>query len=558
MSGALRSDVRPWVHATTLGDALLRSAAETPDVDAVAFPDGERLTFAQLGARASQIASALIGLGVERHDRVGVLMPNSPDCVATLHGIFLAGASAVPINIRYRAREIPFVVRDGDVGVIVTSDRIDHYLELLTLLEAALPDLAAAGDPLNLRPEGAPCLRSVAVLGAGDRPWVVSEATLREVADGVASGTLAQRRAGVRVADEAILLYTSGTTSLPRGCPLTHEGLGRTWRSLGEILDVRPGDRFWSPCPLFHLASIGPMVTCVGLGATFLSDTYFEAERGLRLITDERATHLYPAYPPITQSLLDQPDFADADLSAARVMVNVGPPDTLAQMQAAAPGVIQLTQYGLTEAGGPVTYNRLTDDRDARLRTTGFPLPGVEVRVRDPLTGADAEIGRPGEILFRSPGMTNGYVNDPERSRAVFDADGWCHTGDRGAIDAAGRLAYLGRLKDMLKVGGENVAPAEVEDHLMTHPSVKLAQVVGIPDARLEEVPAAFVELRAGHAVTEDELLEFCTSSIARFKVPRLIRFVDDWPMSATKVQKGPLRELLIRELDSEAGGHRR
>ena len=376
MSGALRTDVRPWAHATTLGDALLRAAAETPDVHAVTFPDGERLTFAQLGARASQIASALIGLGVQRHDRVGVLMANSPDCIATLHGIFLAGASAVPINIRYRAREIPFVVRDGDVGVIVTSDRIDHYLELLTLLSAALPDLAAGGDPLNLRPEEAPCLRSVAVLGTGDRPWVVSEATLREVADGVAAETLAQRRAGVRVADEAILLYTSGTTSLPRGCPLTHEGLGRTWRALGEILDVRPGDRFWSPCPLFHLASIGPMVTCVGLGATFLSDTYFEAERGLQLIIDERATHLYPAYPPITQSLLDQSGFAEADLSAARVMVNVGPPDTLAQMQAAAPGVIQLTQYGLTEAGGPVTYNQLTDELDARLRTTAFRSPG--------------------------------------------------------------------------------------------------------------------------------------------------------------------------------------
>jgi acyl-CoA synthetase (AMP-forming)/AMP-acid ligase II len=342
----------------------------------------------------------------------------------------------------------------------------------------------------------------------------------------------------VRVRDTALLLYTSGTTALPRGCVLTHEALVRAWRSVGEILAVDADDRVWAPCPLFHLGAIGPLVACVSAGAAFLSDTWYRPSEALALLERERATVLYPAYPPITQALLTAPGFADADLSASRAMLNVAPPDTLRSMQAALPHVTQVSLYGLTEAGGAVTYTRLDDDLAARTETCGRPLPGAEVRI-----GAD------GEIVIRSVSLFEGYWNDPEKTAATLQPDGWFHTGDRGELDAAGRLRFLGRLKDMLKVGGENVAPAEIESLLSTHPAVKLVQVVGVPDARLEEVPAAFVELRPGHAATEEELLRFCTGRIARFKIPRHVRFVTEWPLSATKIQKAPLRERLIAEL---------
>jgi acyl-CoA synthetase (AMP-forming)/AMP-acid ligase II len=177
----------------------------------------------------------------------------------------------------------------------------------------------------------------------------------------------------------------------------------------------------------------------------------------------------------------------------------------------------------------------------------------MEVRIVDPETGVDLPTGGEGEILVRSPGLFDGYANDPEKTQAAFDQDGWYRTGDRGALDADGRLRFLGRLKDMLKVGGENVGAAEIESLLSTHAAVKLVQVVGVPDARLEEVPAVFVELRAGASATADELIAFCSERIARFKVPRYVRFVSEWPMSATKIQKGPLRERLVAELAAES-----
>jgi acyl-CoA synthetase (AMP-forming)/AMP-acid ligase II len=534
-----RTDVRRWSEATTLGDLLLKTAAAAPDADAVVFP-AERLTYRELVERARTLANGLIGLGVRPGDRVGVLMANSPDGIATIFAIALAGAIVVPINTRYRAVELPFVVSDAGVRVVVTSDRIDDYVDLLALLQDALPGLADAPDPRDLRLEAAPELRSVVVLGAKRRPGTVHESELLELAASAPEGELEHRRAGVRIRNDALLLYTSGTTSQPRGCRLTHEALVRNWSTVADILRLGAGDRLWAPCPLFHLGAIGPLIACTSVGAAFISDTYYEPARALELIQRERATHLYPAYPPITQGLIDQPRFAEADLSSARVMLNVGPPDLLRQMQAAMPHVVQVTLYGSTEGGGAITYSQLDDDLDTRVETCGLPLPGCEVR-----------IGEDGEILVRSFGLFEEYWNDPEKTAASFTEDGWYRTGDRGELDANGRLRFLGRLKDMLKVGGENVACAEIESVLSTHPAVKLVQAVGVPDPRLEEVPAVFVELRAGHQATEEELIDHCRERIARFKVPRYVRFVTEWPMSATKIQKGPLRERLVAELEA-------
>jgi acyl-CoA synthetase (AMP-forming)/AMP-acid ligase II len=533
----MRTDVRPWSEAVTLGDLLLKAAARAPAADAIVFPE-ERLSYGELEARARALAGGLIGLGVKRNDRVGVLMANSPDAIASMFAVALAGAVVVPINTRYRAVELPFVVSDAGVKVVLTSDRIDDYVDLLGLLHEALPGLAEAPDPHDLQLDGAPALRSVVVLGGARRPGTLSESDLAAPTD-----ELEFRRAAARVRDDALLLYTSGTTSLPRGCRLTHEAIVRNWATVAQILDLGAGERIWAPCPLFHLGAIGPLIAATSVAATFLSDTWFVPARALQLIQAERATHLYPAYPPITQGLIDQPAFARADLSSARVMLNVGPADLLRQMQAAMPNVVQLSLYGSTEGGGAITYSQLDDDLEARVTTCGVPLAGAEVRIADD-----------GEILVRSFGLFDGYANDPEKTAAAFDEDGWYRTGDRGAIDAQGRLIFMGRLKDMLKVGGENVAAAEIESLLSTHPAVKLVQAVGVPDPRLEEVPAVFVELRHGQTAEEQELIAFCRERIARFKVPRYVRFVSEWPMSATKIQKAPLRERLIAELNQTTG----
>jgi fatty-acyl-CoA synthase len=512
-------------EATAIGDMLIRTAAERPQADAVVFPD-ERLTYGELVERARVIGQGVIGLGVSPGQTVGYLQANSPDCVATLFGIALAGAVAVPVNTRYRAVELPHVIADAEPAVIVTSDRIDHHVDLVALLEEALKLTSLRRPP------------HVVVLGQRSPSGCIGQAAFEALAADVPEELLDSRRAGVGPDGTAVLLYTSGTTAAPRGCPLTHQALVRNWTEVGRVLRLGPDDRLWAPCPLFHLAAIGPLLSCAGSGAAFVSDTWFDPQRALDLLERERATVLYPAYPPITQGLLSHTGFASKRLDSARVLVNVAPPNTLRQMQLALPQATQLSLYGLTEAGGAVTYTRLEDDLDTRVSTCGTPLPGVEVQV----TPEE-------EILVRGYGLCDGYHNDPDGSAAAFDADGWLHTGDRGALTPSGRLCFLGRLKDMLKVGGENVAPAEIEAHLGMHPSVKLAQVVGVPDGHLDEVPAAFVELRPGHAVTDAELVEHCRGGIARFKVPRYIRFVDEWPMSATKIQKAPLRQKLLDEL---------
>ena len=531
-----RTDVRPWAEAVTLGDLLLRALPASAVADALVFAE-ERLTFGDLAVRARELARGLIGLGIGSGDRVGLLMANSSDFVATLFAIALAGAVVVPINTRYRTVELPFVVADSGVRAIVTSDRIDDYVDLLGLLSDSLGGFGAGAAAPNL--SAAPELRSVVALGGTRKPGTVSEQELLELAAGVADGELEHRRAAVRLRDDVLLLYTSGTTSHPRGCRLTHEAIVRNWTIVGQILGLRPGDRCWAPCPLFHLAGIGPLIASVSIGASFVSDTYFEPRRAFDLIVRERVTHLYPAYPPITQALLDQPGFAAERLPYARVMLNVGPEELLRQIQAAMPQVVQLSLYGSTEGGGAITYSQVDDDLDTRVSTCGLPVPGAEVRIAED-----------GEILVRSFGLFEAYWNDAQKTAAAFDADGWFHTGDRGSLDPRGRLRFLGRLKEMLKVGGENVSTLEIESLLSAHPAIKLVQVVGAPDPRLEEVPAAFVELRSGAIATEEELIIFCRERIARFKVPRYIRFVSEWPMSATKIQKERLREQLAGELE--------
>jgi acyl-CoA synthetase (AMP-forming)/AMP-acid ligase II len=528
---------RAHAEAITVGDLLVRAAEQYPDRDAVVFPHA-RMSFAELLLEAGRVARGLIGLGVQRGEHVGVLMANDPECVATLLGISLAGMVMVPINTRYRAVELPYVVENADLVAVVTSDRIDHHVDLLGLLAEALQGLTDAPEPTALALAAAPALRTVVTLGERVTPGTVSEHAFFALAAEASSQELEIRRLGARVRDPALLLYTSGTTAQPRGCPLTHEAIVRTWRAVADILELTEQDRVWVPCPMFHLAAIGPMLACLSAGAALLSDTHFDAPRALALIERERASVLYPAYPPITQDLLGLPGYPSAELSGVRAMLNVAPPETLRQMQAAMPQARQVSLYGLTEAGGPATYTRLDDDEHVRMTTCGAPLPGVEVRV-----SSDEE------ILVRGFGLSDGYYKDPVKTAATFDAQGWLHTGDRGALDEHGHLRFLGRLKETLKVGGENVAPAEIEDVLATHPAVKLAQVVGIPDERLVEVPVAFVELRPGHDAGEEELIDYCRGLIASFKVPRHVRLVQEWPLSATKIQKQPLRERMLEEL---------
>jgi acyl-CoA synthetase (AMP-forming)/AMP-acid ligase II len=270
---------------------------------------------------------------------------------------------------------------------------------------------------------------------------------------------------------------------------------------------------------------------------------HFDTDAALKQLQHERVTFAYPTFPTITQDIVHSPGSASADLSRIRGVLDTAPPEVLADIQRAFPQAKVVSSYGLTEAGGVVTYGHLDDPPERRFATAGRPFDGMSVRIVDPETGTQLGPMEPGEIRVAGVGMFEGYLNDSTHAAAQTDEQGYLKTGDLGYLDDDGRIAYTGRLKDMLKVAGENVAAAEVEAHLASHPAVKIAQVVGAPDRRLIEVPVAFVELVDGHEATEQELITHCRTALASFKVPRHVKFVRRWPMSATKIQKFRLRE---------------
>jgi acyl-CoA synthetase (AMP-forming)/AMP-acid ligase II len=483
-------------------------------------------------------------------------MHTCPEFVELYFAIAMCGAVIVPINARYKAAEIGYVIENADLVTVLTTAAIAEQVNFVERLEAALPGLDAQPDPKRVALAAAPRLRNVVRFGAGERAGFVSEAAFDAAADTVPEIAVHETRLGVRVRDVALMLYTSGTTANPKGCLITHEAQVRNSITLGRHrYRLTEADSLWSPLPMFHIAAVLPMLAIFDVGGTYLTMGYFDPGVALRMLEEHKVTATYPSFVTIMQGLIYHPDFASRDLTHIRLMNSnfaVQPPGVAEPIMKAMPSAVQVGSFGMTEASGTVSTGSPSEPESQRITRLGRPLPGLEVRVIDP-TGADQPLGTRGEVLVRGYSLFEGYYRDAEKTAQALDADGWFHTGDIGSLDAAGTILFHGRIKDMLKVGGENVAAAEIESQLQKHPAVKLAQVVGIPDSKYEEVPAAFVELQPGQTATPEELIDFCRREIASFKVPRQVRFVTEWPMSSSKIQKFRLRTALIEELGLSA-----
>jgi fatty-acyl-CoA synthase len=526
-------------------DLLRGAAARRPLVEALVFSD-DRLTYAELLARSTTRARELRGLGVRRGDRVGVLMPNASAIVELFVAAGMVGATLVPINTRFKPRELLHVIADARLRVLFTTDVIDEHVNFATLLHAALPGLAESSDLADLRLDDAPELRAIALVGERGAPGLLSHAAVRQLAVGVSDPDPADSAHGD---DIALLLYTSGTTAHPKGCMLTQSAVMLDAHGIAERFAIPPGERWWDPLPMFHAGALMLMTGCFIAGATFISMPRFDLDEAFALLEAERVTVLYPLFPTITMTLMHDPRFKALDRSRWRIVANVGPVDIQRQIQDAFAPATLVSAYGITELCGTVVFSELDDPLQARLETCGRPLPGFELKVVDPDTGAPLPPGHRGELVGRGPSRFLGYYGNEAQTRQAIDGDGFFHTGDLCSIGTDRRVSFHGRIKDMLKVGGENVAAVEIESYLATHPAVKLAQIVGIPHPRLIEVPAAFIELAPGASATEAEIIAYCTGAIAGFKIPRVVRFIEQWPMSATKIQKFRLRETLIAEL---------
>jgi len=360
-------------------------------------------------------------------------------------------------------------------------------------------------------------------------------------------------RLSVRLRDTCMILYTSGTSANPKGCVLSNEAISREASNLARNRwAFKEDERVWSPMPLFHIAAMLAMLGAVEVGGTFIGQPHFDAGESLRQIEAERATMLFLPFVTFHQAMIAHCDWDKTDMSSVRLMnscFSQMPRSIGDAYRHKMPDALQVGTFGMSEASGIVTTGGYDMDPELGFKTLGYPLKGVSVRIVDTETGQDVPTGERGEVLIKGYNMLDAYHRDPAKTAEVIDADGWYHSGDIGSIDADGHMQFHGRFKDMLKVGGENVAAAEVEAILDTHEAVELSQVIGIPDERLAEVPAAFVKLANGMRPDEAELIAFAKERIASFKVPRHIRYVDDWPMSASKIQKFKLRQQLMAEL---------
>ena len=547
MSQAI-ADIR--LKATSLGDLLLFAADQRPDHDAVVLPH-RRATYGELRDRAMEKARAMQALGIGPGDHVGLLLPTGLDFVETLFAIALLGAVTVPINARYQPPELAYVVENADLKALFTTDKIAEAVDFVERLNQAFPDLAGQ-DPQALGLAGAPLLRNIVIYGGSEKDAMLSEDQFHALAAKGNLDALHLARLQVRLGSTALILYTSGTTANPKGCMISHEAIVRNSAALADRYELGREDSFWSPLPMFHIAAILPLVSIFSKFGTYVTMGYFQAGEALKMMEAEQVTATYPCFWTIMSDLVDHPDFEKTDLSRVKLMnanFAVQPPEIAEKMKKALPNAVFVGTFGMTETAGTVTTSRLDDTEDQRFTRLGVPLSGLEVKAMNPETGEECAVGERGEAWIRGYSTFSEYYKSPNKTAEALDDEGWFHSGDLISVDADGQLMFHGRLRDMLKVGGENVAAVEIESCLQEHDAVKLAQVVGIPDPRLIEVAAAFVELEPGREAAEDELIRFCKERIAGFKVPRHVRFVSEWPTSSTKIQKFKLQEELCGEL---------
>ena len=517
-------------EVTTLGDLLLRAAADRPDRLALVLPQ-ERATFADLAAGAIRVARGLHALGVGRGQHVAILMPNSVAFAGAVFGTMLAGCVAVPLNARHRAAELGYIIENAQAVVLLTSHDPGDPIDFLDIIDEAAP--ATLRHTVSLR---------------GDDPRAIGRAAFLAGGEAIPEAAIDHARRCVRVRDPAMLIYTSGTTANPKGCILCHEAMTRgPVERARHRLSAGGHDVTWAAGPLFHIGSLAPFIGSVGVAGTFLCDTWFEPGRAIALMAEHKVTLAWPWFSAIVQGIIDHLDFSAERFASLKHLFLIAPPTLVDRVQDVLPHAEILQACGMTETAGVFALCDATEDRQSRSNTQGRASPGVELRIVDPETRVDLPDGTMGEILVRGFNVMDGYWASPEKTAQALDADGWLSTGDLYTRLPGGSVVFGGRAKDMLKVGGENVAAIEVEAFLCTHPAVKTAEVVGRPDPRLDEVPVAFIELYEGMAADEETLIAHCRGRIARYKVPRAIRFMAaaDWPMSATKIDKRALRARL-------------
>ena len=545
------------VDGLTLGLALRRSSARWPDQDF--FKTTERsITFSQFDKQVDQFSQSLLTLGLGRQDHVAVWLGNSLEWALTFCACARIGAVLVPINTRYTASETSYILAQSDAKALVMTSAL-YGINYLNMLEQIAPSLADAQHDL-LELKELPELKRViltepeqaAMQTTSVSPLPVYAVHLESLMQRAqAREQLQAAELAVRVEDVLLICYTSGTTGKPKGVMHNHRVLKQATR-VGLALDLKPGGRILGHMPLYHVAGLYMgFVPALTLGACFVNMPQWETARALDLLEQERIT-AFGGIPTHFVDLVNHPSVTQRNLSSVENAWIGGSPVMQATFEKfkTVLGLKQLmSTYGMTENTISTSFNRLTDPIEVCCQNRAPILGPSEVKIVDPVTEKEQQRGSVGEIWCRGETVMLGYYKNPEATRATITDDGWLKTGDLGRFDTECFLSVTGRLKDMYKTGGTNVYPAEVEQFLVQHPAIAIVAIVGVPDARLDEVGFAFVQTHPGMQITHAELRAFCKGKLADYKVPRYLKLLEEIPRTTTgKVQRSALLELASAE----------
>jgi fatty-acyl-CoA synthase len=527
----------------TIGANLARIAAAYPGSEAlVEVATGRRWTYAEFDAACDELAAGLLAAQVKTGDRVGIWAPNCADWVLLQYATARMGAILVNINPAYRSHELRYVLAQSGVRILVSAESFKTS------------DYRAMVEEVR---DGLDQLERVIYLGTG--PWAELLAAGRDALAGPGGReALATRAAELSFDDPINIQYTSGTTGFPKGATLSHHNILNNGFFIGEGCRYTERDRVCIPVPFYHCFGmvLGNLACTTHGSCIVIPSPGFEPATALRAAQDERCTSLY-GVPTMFIAELALPDFGDYDLSTLRTGIMAGSPCPVEVMKRVV-SEMHMSEvticYGMTETSPVSCQTRADDDTDRRVATVGRVHPHLEVKVLDPETGLVLPRGEPGEMCTRGYSVMLGYWDEPDKTADVIDAARWMHTGDLAVMDQAGYLNIVGRIKDMVIRGGENIYPREVEEYLYSHPQIEDVQVIGVPDQKYGEELCAWVKPRPGAGLTADEVIGYCRGKIAHYKVPRYVRFTDEFPMTVTgKVQKYKMREVSVAELGLEA-----